>query len=77
VGEAGESVSVSQNGLALGGVQRLAHLGGRVCVVIQITDESGYGALEVDIVLPQRIVGVDEQRLAWRELRHQSYSSES
>src|ERR1035437_798830 len=75
--ETGESVSVSQNGLALGGVQRLTHLSGRVRVVIQIADESGYGTLEVDVVLPQRIVGIDEQRLAWRELRHQSYSSES
>jgi len=46
-------------------------------VVIQITYEGGDGALEVNIVLPQRIVGIDEQRLSWCTLLHESYLSES
>jgi hypothetical protein len=41
-------------------------------MVIEVADEGGYGALEVDVVLPQRIVSVDQQRLAWRKLRHES-----
>ena len=40
-------------------------------MVVEIADEGGDGALEVDVVLPQRIVGIDQQRLAWRELRHE------
>jgi hypothetical protein len=61
---------VGENSFALDGVQSLAHLGGRVLVVVQIADEGGDGALEVDVVFPQRIVGVDEQRLAGREAGH-------
>jgi hypothetical protein len=62
---------VGENSFALDGVQSLAHLGGRVLVVVQIADEGGDGALEVDVVFPQRIVGVDEQRLAWKKMGHE------
>ena len=51
-GKAGESVAVGQDGLALDGVQRLAHLGGRELVVVKEADEVGDGALEVDVILP-------------------------
>ena len=45
-------------------------------VVVQVADKGGDGALEVDVVLPQRIVGVDQQGLAERELGHDSYGIE-
>jgi len=43
-------------------------LGGFVWV--EIGDVGGYGALEVDVVFPEGIVGVDEQGLAWRKFGH-------
>ena len=61
--EAVQSVAVSHDGLALHLVQHLAHLLGSVLVVIQERDEVGDGALKVDVVFPQRIVGIDQQRL--------------
>jgi len=30
--------------------------------MVKATDEGGYGPLKVDVILPQRIVGVDQQR---------------
>ena len=41
-------------------------------MVIEVADEGGDGALEVDVVFPERVVGVDEQGLAWREAGHGS-----
>ena len=38
--------------------------------MIKKADGRGDGALEVDIVFPKRIVGVDKQRLAGREAGH-------
>ena len=75
--ETRQAISMGEDSLAFDGVQRLSDLGGRVPVVIQITYEGGDGALEVNIVLPQRIVGIDEQRLSWCTLLHESYLSES
>ena len=69
-GEAGEAVAVGEDGFALDCVEGLAHFGGRVLVVVQIADEGGDGALEVDVVFPERIVGIDEQGLAGRKLGH-------
>jgi hypothetical protein len=34
--------------------------------VIEVGDEAGDGALEVDVVLPEGVVGVDEQGLVGR-----------
>ena len=58
-----QPVAMADDGLALHLVQHFAHLLGRVFVMIQERDEVGDGALKVDVVLPQRIVGIDEQRL--------------
>ncbi len=69
-GEAGEAIAVRKDGFALHSVEGLAHFGGRVRVVIQIADEGSDGALEVDIVFPEGVVGIDEQSLSGRELRH-------
>ena len=74
--KARQAVAVREDGLPLNGVQRLAHIGGRVLVVIKVADECGDCALEVNIVLPQRIVGVNEQRLTSGKFRHKSYISE-
>ena len=75
--EAGEPVAVRENRFALDGIQGLAHFSGRVRVVVQIADEGGDGALEVDIVLPESVVRIDEERLSGRELRHGFYGNES
>lgn len=48
---------------ALADVEMLADFVGSVNMVVEVRDERGNGALEVDIVLPERIVGVDKQRL--------------
>ncbi len=45
--------------------------------MIQIPDERSDGALKVDVVLPKRIVSVDEQGLAGRELWHELYGIEN
>ena len=52
------------------GVEGLADFGGGVLVVVEIADEGGDGALEVDVVFPEGVVGVDEQGLAGREVGH-------
>jgi hypothetical protein len=54
------------DGGALAGVQTLPHLGGRMHTVVQVGDERGDRALKIDIVLPQRVVGVEQQGLAGR-----------
>ena len=44
-------------------VEVAAYLFRRVDAVIKVGDEGGDGTLEVDVVLPQRVIGVDEQGL--------------
>ena len=61
-----------EDGFAFHGVEGFADLRGRVLLVVQIADEGGDGALEVDVVLPQRVVGVDQQGLAGGEGGHES-----
>ena len=48
----------------------LADFGGGVLVVVEIADEGGDGALEVDVVFPEGVVGVDEEGLAGGEVGH-------
>jgi hypothetical protein len=50
-------------------VEMVADLFGRVNAMIEVGDERGDGALEVDIVLPQRIVCVKEQSLACGQVK--------
>ena len=40
--------------------------------MVHVADKGGDGALEVDVVLPEGIVRVDQQRLAGEELSHNS-----
>ena len=44
-------------------IEVAANLFGSVDAVIKVGDEAGDGSLEVDVVLPERVVGVDEQGL--------------
>ena len=50
----------------LDAVEVAPNLFGSVDTVIEIGDEAGNGALEVDVVFPERVVGVDEQSLIGR-----------
>jgi hypothetical protein len=58
----------------LDAVEVAANLFGGVNTVVEVGDETGNGPLEVNVVLPEGIVGIDEQRLvdgatrrlAWR-----------
>ena len=45
-------------------VEMTAYLIGGVDAVVKIGDKAGDRSLEVDIVLPQRVVGVEEERLS-------------
>jgi len=54
-------------------VENLANLLGRIFVMVQKGYKAGYGAFEINIVLPQCVIGVDKQglrsvRFCW--LRH-------
>jgi hypothetical protein len=65
--EALEAVAVFLDGLVLDVVEMLADLVGGKLSVIEIGDEAGDRALEVDVVFPKGIVGVEEKGLAGRE----------
>ena len=58
-----QPVAMADDGLALHLVQHFTHLLVRVLLVVQKRDELGDGALEVDVIFPKRIVGIDQQRL--------------
>ena len=58
-----QSVAVFHDAFALDIVEHFAHLLGRELVMIQKRDETGDGALKVDVVFPERVVGVDEKGL--------------
>lgn len=63
VAEAVEAVAVGECGGVLDTIQVAADLFGGVDSVIEIGDEAGNGALEVDVVFPERVVGINEQGL--------------
>ena len=58
-----QPVAVFHDAFALHVVEHFAHLLGRELVVIQKRDKARDRALEVDVVLPERVVGVDEEGL--------------
>jgi len=74
--EAGEPVSVGQNGFPLHTVQGLPHLFWRVEPVVQIADEGRDGPLEVDVVFPEGVIGIYKKCLAGRELGHRIYRNQ-
>jgi hypothetical protein len=67
VGKAVEAVSVLHDAFALDIIEHLADLLRRELVVVKERNETGDRALEVDVVLPEGVVGVDEEGL------HESY----
>ena len=62
--EAVQTIAVGEDGVVFDAVEVAADLFGGVDAVVEIGDEAGDGTLEVDVVLPQGVVGVDEQGLA-------------
>src|ERR1700686_5858530 len=58
-----QPVTVLQNAVALDVVEHLTHPFRRELVMIQKRDEASDGPLEVDVVFPERVVGVDEKSL--------------
>jgi len=64
--EAMQAVAVGEDGRVLDTVEVAADLFGGVDAVIEVGDEAGDGALEVDVVLPEGVVCVDEQGLIGR-----------
>ncbi len=52
------------DGGVLNAVEMATYLFGGVDAVVKVGDEAGDGPFEVDVVLPESVVGVDEQGLA-------------
>jgi hypothetical protein len=63
VREAVKPITVAHDALAFHIVQNCTHLFGRIFTMIEERDETRDGALKIDVVFPERIVGIDEQRL--------------
>jgi len=61
--EAVQTVAVGEDGCVFDAIEVAADLFGGVDAVIEVGDEAGDGALEVDVVLPEGVIGVDEQGL--------------
>jgi hypothetical protein len=61
--EALQTVAVGEDGCVLDTVEMAADLFGCVDAVIEVGDEAGDCALEVDVVLPEGVIGVDKQGL--------------
>ena len=59
--EALHAVPMLLDGVALDRIKVPANLFPRVDTVVEIGDEGGDSALEVDVVLPQGVVGVEKQ----------------
>lgn len=64
VAKALKAIAALGDGLALDGVEVFANLSGGVDAVVEVGDEGGDGALEVDVVLPEGVVGVEEEGLS-------------
>jgi hypothetical protein len=61
-----ETVALRGNGGVLYAVEVAADLFIAVDAVIEVGDKRGYGAFEVDVVFPERVVGVYEEGLSCR-----------
>ena len=58
-----KSVAVGPDGVVFDLIEVASHLFGCVDAMIEVGDEAGNRTLEVDVVLPEGIVGVDEEGL--------------
>jgi hypothetical protein len=54
---------VGTDGVVLDLIEMASYLFGGVDAMIEVGDEAGDRALEVDVVFPQSVVGIDEKRL--------------
>ena len=63
VRKAMQSIAMLDDAFAFDFVQDVPDLGGRVLMMVQERDKVGDGALKVNVVFPERVVGVDQQVL--------------
>ena len=61
-----KSVAVGTDGVVLDLIEMASHLFGCVDAMIEVGDKTGNCTFEVDVVLPESVVGVDEQGLVGR-----------
>jgi hypothetical protein len=61
--EAVEAVALRLDGGVLNAIEVTANLLVGVDAVVEVGDEGGDGALEVDVVLPEGVIGIDEEGL--------------
>src|SRR5580693_10177155 len=66
VRKAVQAVAMRHDGFALHIIEHLPHLLGRKLVVIKKRNEADDSPLKVDSVLPERIVGIDQQSLGFK-----------
>ena len=58
-----QPIPVLHDGIPLDIIQNFPNLLRRVLAMIQERNEESNGALEIDVVLPERVIGINEQRL--------------
>lgn len=46
-------------------IEMFTNLGGRMTLVVEIRDKRGDRSFKVDVVLPERIVSVNQKSVAW------------
>lgn len=61
--EAFEAVAMGGDGSALGSVEVLPYFFRSVDTVVEVGDEGADGAFKVNVVLPQGVIGVEEEGL--------------
>jgi hypothetical protein len=66
VRKAVQSIAMLDDAFAFDFIQDVPDLGGRVLMMVQERDKVGDGALKVNVVFPERVVGVYEQVLRRR-----------
>src|SRR5512146_1133253 len=63
MGEAVRAIAALHDGFPFHPIKKEAHFLRRHVLMVQALDEAGNRLLKIDVVLPKRIVGVDEQGL--------------
>jgi hypothetical protein len=61
-----EAIAVREDRVMLNTIKTTADLLGSVDAVVEVGDEAGDCPLEVDVVLPEGIVGIDQEGLVGR-----------
>jgi hypothetical protein len=63
-----QAVAVRYDAFALHIIQNCPNLLGRKFVMIEEGNEFGDGALEIDVIFPEGVIGVDEESLGEQSL---------